>query len=431
MTPKMQTYCLGLNHRSASLDLRERFSWDGSELRAFLREQMAHSEIQEIAVLSTCNRMELYFAAQGAHFERLLKALSELSGVSLRQLEDCTYQLSGEESISHLFRVAAGLDSLVVGEPQILGQVSRAYEFAQTSRTSGKELSKLFQAALSCGKRVQTETKINQFADSIPSLAVKLAVQTHPQLDHAHVMLIGAGEMAELAVGSFRKRGVEQFTVVSRTLEHAEELAQKWGGRAAALANLPRLLEKVDIVLSSTSAQDYIITRALLKEALAARHSRPLLLLDIAVPRDVEPTARRLRNVRLYDMEDLEQRAAQFRTRQKSEVQHAEEIVEHEVARFREYAQHLTVSPLIKRLRHQAEEMRRAELEKALQRLSGLSPSQQRQVNQLTRSIVNKILHEPTMQIRHQAAINGGGESDYFDWVSELFGLSEEQKSPE
>lgn len=422
----MTVYCFGLNHLTAPLDLREKLSWEEDKLRHFLETQAAHPEIEEIAVLSTCNRVEVYFVSQAANFGKIAETLSEFSAVPSQELIQNSYELTGSELVEHLFCVASGLDSLLLGEPQILGQVARAYEFAQSCGTSGKGLSKLFQAALSCGKRVQTETTINQHTSSIPSLAVKLASKEHPDLSKAHIMLVGAGEMAEIAMQAFQKRGASKFTVVSRTLKSAQSLAKKWNAHADTIENLPKLLSEVDVVLSSSSAQGFIIGEAMLKESLDARSQKSLVILDIAVPRDVDFSVRRLPDVKLYDMDDLQQRAEQFRTLRNEQAKKAEGIIDNEAGNFQNYLDNLNFVPLIKDLRRQAETIRKAELQRALQRLPGLDAAQEQQINRLTQSIVQKILHPPTTYLRQEAASKNGDRENYAEWARELFGLSSE-----
>lgn len=418
--------CIGLNHHTAPLALREKFAWEGEVLRAYMHEHLASGKADEVVVLSTCNRVEAYFGNPHAEPEELLHSLANGAGVALSELDDKAYHLEDGQVVQHLFRVAAGLDSMAIGEHQILGQVARAYDFARECGAAGKQLSKLFQGALACGKRVQTETRINQLGASVPSLAVKLAAQQIPDLAKAAVLIVGAGDMAGLAVQAFRKRGVMQFTVANRTWEGAQKLAASWGAKVDVLENIPDLIGKADIILASSSAPHHLITAEMLRRAAKARASVPLVILDIAVPRDVDPAARRLDNIHLYDIDDLEDQAASLRVQHQAELSKAVTIVEVQLADFTTYLQEQQVVPLIKRVRGQAEAIRKAELERALRNLPELGGQDLEQIDRLTRSIVKKLLHHPTLHLRQQAAQANGDTDQYAKWVEELFGLDDE-----
>ena len=422
----MAVYCFGINHLTAPLDLREKLSWEKEKIRHFLKKQAAHHDIEEIAMLSTCNRIEVYFVSQEAEFDEVIETLADLSSLTSPELKQNGYILEGKELVQHLFLVASGLDSLLMGEAQILGQLARAFEFAQSCGTIGKSLSKLFQASLSCGKRVQTETTINQHSSSIPSLAVKLASKENPEFSMAQIILVGAGEMAEIAMEAFQKRGASNFAVVSRTIESAQKLARKWNARAHSIEELPELLIEADIVLSSSSTQGYIISDEMIIKSMHARSQKTMVILDIAVPRDVDPNVRRIDHVQLYDMDDLQERAEQYYSLGKKEAKKAEDIIEKELVKYLNYLDNLQFVPLIKDLRNQAEKIRQTELERALQQISGLDSAQEQQITQLTQSIVKKILHSPTKYLRQVAASKNGDANSYDDWARELFGLNKE-----
>lgn len=420
----MDLYCLGLSHHTAPLALREKLAMGEKATRAFLNAQRSTGKVVEIAMLSTCNRVEVYFASPHASFDQMIEDLAAANNTKLQEVEDHSYALQGDEGVSHLFRVAAGLDSMVVGEAQILGQVSQAYQRAHTCQTVGPQLSKLFQAAIFSAKRVQTETELSRLSTSVPSLAVKSASRHGKRLDQAHVLLVGAGEMAELAVEAFRKRGVKQFSVVSRTLRSAEKLARRWDGRAGTLDHLADYLTEADVLLSSSSSPKVLVEKKMIEQVMATRANRSLLILDIAVPRNVHPDVGTLENVFLYDMEDLQRAIGVSQSARGKEIRRAEKIVENEIRDFVASLAGLDVTiPVIRGLREQAENIRQGELQKTLRRLPGLTQEQQEQITALTRSIVQKILHNPTRHLRQRAGENG---DRYVDLARQLFGLDQE-----
>jgi len=418
--------CIGINHHSAPLALREKFAWDPAQLRGYLQRELSAGNADEVLVLSTCNRVEAYFAGVRVSPQVLSESLADTAGVAHSRFMEKAYLLDGEEAIRHLFEVAAGLDSMAVGEHQILGQVARAYDFARECGATGKQLSKLFQAALACGKRVQTETHINQLGASIPALAVKLAARLIPDLSQARVLLVGAGDMAGLAVQAFRKREVARFTAVSRTLESAQALASSWEATADVLTNLPSLVQQADIILTSTTAGSYLLTEEMLRAATAARDGAPLVILDIAVPRNVDPASRQLPHVYLYDIDDLEGQAAAMQGQRQQELHKAQRLVNAEVDNYHHYLQQQRLVPLIKQVRGEAESIRKAEFERALQKMPGVDPEDLKQIDWLTRSIVKKLLHHPTLHLREQATAANGRTELYAEWIKELFGLSHE-----
>ncbi len=299
--------CLGLSHRTAPIALRERLHYSADTLKDTLNR---HVGLQELVILSTCNRLELYAVAQTEDFDSLIALIEDTSGVPRPNFDShlyCCY--SGADTVPHLFRVAAGLDSLILGEPQILGQVTHAYEAARKQSTTGPILSALFRSAIRTGKRARAETAISRNPASSSSVAARLAQNVVPNLGNAQVLIIGAGEMAELAIEALRSRGVKRISVISRTLERAEQLAARWGGQALTFDNLIETLVSADIVISSTSAPHFIITPDKARAAMNHRPHRPLVCIDIAVPRDVAPDVTDIPNVHCYDVDYLK---AQF-----------------------------------------------------------------------------------------------------------------------
>ncbi|MGH2582259.1 MAG: glutamyl-tRNA reductase [Anaerolineales bacterium] len=420
-----QLLCLGFNHLSSPLEMREKLIWTKDRLLAFMRDQVARNGYPEIAILCTCNRVEAYAMAANMNFVTLLDAWSVAAHVEPRQLVECGYQLAGESAVRHLFKVAAGLDSVVVGEHQILGQVASDYRLALSSGTAGKSLSNLFQAALNCGKRIQTQTTLNRLNSSIPSLAVKIVCMQQDDAAKSRVVVVGAGEMAELAIKAFLARGLKKITVVSRSVERAKRLAQTWGVETGEFSDLTRLLRTSDVLFSSTSAEEYIVTREQMKEVMRSRQATPLAIIDIAVPRDVDPEVGLLANVRLYDMADLEKMAAEMSSLQKRQIVEAERIVDEEFGKYINHLKQQSAVPVIKELRQQVEGIRKSELERSLRNMPHLDSLQKQEMERLTKSITKKILHQPTLQLKKYAANNGNDEI-YNEWVRGLFGLKSE-----
>jgi glutamyl-tRNA reductase len=436
IVPEVHILCVGLNHQTASVALRERLAFSTHRLeqaltRSIEGNESGPGEIEELVILSTCNRVEVYAVSQQPAFDLLEAFLSEPQNIpacelspgelSPGELSPSLYHLIDGDAIKHLFRVAAGLDSLVIGEPQILGQVAQAYEAAKQNGSAGKILSQLFQAAIRAGKRTHTETTISRNPASIASVAVHLMSETVPDLPTARVLVLGAGEMAELSVESLRKRGVKDITVVNRTLEKAQELARRWDGQAGALYMLPEYLPDMDIVISSTGAPHTIIQREMVQKAIRERPHRPIVFMDIAVPRDVDEGVRDLAGVRLFDMDKLSENLHTSLAQRQSQVPLVEAILAEEQAAFEAYLAALHVVPIIVEIREQANSIRQNEVEKALRRMPHLTPEMERQIEALTISIVNKILHNPTSRLREEAQSPEAG--NYADITRYLFGL--------
>lgn len=418
----MKIHCLGLSHHTASVSLRERMALSPQAAAALIRSETASGNaISEAVLLSTCNRVEIYIVADQPSFAALESWLAQQCGLPIEAFAPACYRLLDEDALAHLLRVAAGLDSAVLGEPQILGQITEAYASARAQGTAGQVLSRLFQTAIHAGKRVRTETAISQNPASISSVAVALIAKTVPNLPAAEIIVLGAGEMAELAVEALRKRGAHRITVINRTLTRAQELAGRWQGKAAAFDALPGLLPDADVVIASTGAPHAILSAALIEQAMQARRRRPLVLMDIAIPRDVDPKAGQLPDVQLFDLDSLSAQLESSRARRAAEIPAVEAILAEEQAAFMEYLAMLDVLPIIAGLRQQADAIREAELDKTLRRLSDLSPETRQQLDLLTRSIVNKLLHTPTLRLRETAATPHA--ADYANLTRTLFGL--------
>jgi glutamyl-tRNA reductase len=419
-------FLLGINHTTANVDLRERLAFSPQRIEISLARLgcgngKTCTGIQEIVILSTCNRVEIYAVANAIDFDYLDAFLSETSGVSRDDFCQHTYKLSDEEAVTHLLGVACGLDSQVLGEPQILGQVTHALGLARSQGVAGKILSRLFQRAIHAGKRARTETAIGQQPASVASVAVNLISQLTPDLSSARVMLLGAGEMAEIAVQSLIKRGVSEFLVVNRTLARAEELARRWNGKAAPFEAIGNLLSIVDVMICSTGAPHAIIFPDLVAPIMEERPDRPLAIMDIAVPRDVDPKVADIPGVFLFDMDALSTGLEESIASREAEIPHVEAIVTEEKQQFIDYLITLDIVPLIIEMRRRADAIRQAELEKTIRRLPKLSAQEQASIDALTRAIVSKILHNPTARLRLESG--GPDAADYAQVTRGLFGL--------
>lgn len=420
----MRLHCLGINHQTAEVSTREKLAFDINQTKSFWEALRKETErkVDELVVLSTCNRVEIYAVSEQPFFAELEKSLVELRDISGKDIGHLFYRLVDEQVISHLLRVSSGLDSMVLGEPQILGQVTEAYQTGLEIGSCGKMLSKLFQSAISTGKRVRTETDISKNSMSVSSLAAQVTEQIVGNVSDSQITLLGAGEMAELAIEALKKRGANKFIVISRTINSACTLAQKWDGHAGTMENLAGALENTDILLTSTSAPHTIIHRSLIEGIMANRPNRPLVIIDIAVPRDVASDVKDIAGVSLFDIDRLNQGVVKAVESRESEIPKVEKIIDEEYLTFKEYFGSLKVLPVIAGIRQQANAIRQQELEKALRQLDGIDPKQQERIKALTHAIVQKILHEPTIRLRQEA--NGPNGEKYAVAVSELFGLN-------
>lgn len=403
----------------------------GTEAPAVLADLVDSGAAAEAVLLSTCNRTELYLSLAD-----LARGDTAFRAILADRLESPSDKLSGylylhrdQSAAGHLFRVASGLDSMVLGEPQIQGQVREAYQLAQETRglagpVVGATLNRMFQTALGVGGRVRTETELGLGAASISSAAVELAKKIFGSLRGRHALVMGAGEMSELTLELLRAEGVRSWVVTNRTYDRASELARKWGGRAIPWDELGSGLPGAEIVICSTSAPHPVLTLERFRAALPRGASRPLCIIDIAIPRDVDPQVGKEPNVFLYNIDDLRQIVDDSLERRRAEIPRAEEIVEYAVSEFWSWYASLAVVPTIRDLRDRGEQVRRAEVERMLRRLSHLPAEDQQAIDAMTRSLLNKLLHSPTVRLR-EAAGNGRGTS-VLDSVRYLFELDKE-----
>lgn len=418
--------CVGVSFQTAPIALRERLCVDGEALQATLSRVRAGCEglppgIRELAILSTCNRVEFY-AAVGPDCERgaLRSLFADVTAMPAEAAEH-VYELAGSDAVSHLFRVAAGLDSLVIGEAQIVGQVGEAYARAAANGASGPVTDSLFQGALRAGRRARSETGINRKPATVSSVAVWLASDAVRDLSRAAVLVVGAGEMGELAVNALRHRGARDIRVVSRTHEHAARLADRVGGRTFSFMQLREAIAEADIVITSTAAPHSIITRAMVEEAMSARPDRALTFIDIALPRDVEASVAALPNVHVHDLDGLKRHVDASVAERATEIPRVEAIVADEVEICLAALRRLDIAPLIGALRTKAEAIRTVTLERTAQHFAHLSEADRERIAAFSESLVNRLLHEPMVQLRASAA--GGRASELAAAVRDLFAL--------
>ncbi|OPY61944.1 MAG: Glutamyl-tRNA reductase [Syntrophorhabdaceae bacterium PtaU1.Bin034] len=397
----MHLTVLGLNHNTAPLDVREKIFIPEDQQADVLKKLRAEG-IGEAAIISTCNRTEIYVSGPDAEEAEsaITRTLVERFAVDRKSLHDYTYALTNEEAYKHLFIVASGLDSMVVGEPQILGQVKDAYRTAVTHRSSGPFFDRLFHRAFQVAKRVRTETRIGYNPVSISGMAVELARKIFGDLEQKKILVLGAGEMCEIALKHFKKEGLQEILVANRTFGKAQQLAEEIIGTPYPFEDIPELLLKVDMVLSSTGAEKPIIDRNMVLHAMKKRKNRPLFFIDIAVPRDVEPGVNDIENAYLYDIDDLKELSQIHLSNRLQESEKAHAIVDEEVGKFTSWLKQLDMNPLITEIRESLEAMRQAELRKTLQKMKDTDPETIKQIDMLTRAIVNKLVHPHIMMIK-------------------------------
>jgi len=397
----MQLYAFGINHQTAPLEVRERIAFNAEGLTSALRDLVGHEPVREAAIISTCNRTELYCNAQDPH-----KAVSWLAGYHQMRssvLEPYLYSLPREQAVKHAFRVASGLDSMVLGEAQILGQMKQAVRSAEKAGTLGLVLHKLFQQTFSVAKEVRTRTDIGASSVSMAAAAVRLAERIFPAIAEQKVLFVGAGEMIELTARHFVAQNPRGTTFANRTLERAQLLAMQFGGQAVSINELAEVLAAHDIVVTSTASPLPIIGKGMVERALRARRHRPILMVDLAVPRDVEAEVARMDDVFLYSVDDLGRVVQEGRDARAAAVSEAEHIIDTKVVDFMQWLGGREAVPTIRALRDQAERARRHEVDRALRLLRKGEPAE-RVLEMLSQSLTNKLMHAPT------AALHDGAE---------------------
>jgi glutamyl-tRNA reductase len=422
----MHLLLVGLSHRTAPVELRERVDFAARGIDSALDALLAREAHREAIIVSTCNRAEIYAAAEDAARARqdLASFISEFNGVSSADIAPHVYDLADLEVARHLFRVAAGLDSLVVGEPQILGQVKSAHAAAAKARAAGPVLNRLFHASFAAGKRVRTETQLGSGAVSVSYAAVSLARKIFGDLAGRTVVVVGAGEMGKLTALHMKSQGVQHVTIVSRTMAHAARTAEAIGGASAApWDELDTVLGGSDIVITATGAAAPILTKAHIEAIMRSRRSRPLFIIDIAMPRDVEPAAGELEQVFLYNIDDLQATVRENLARRANEVARAEVIVDEEIDKFAAWFRSRSAVPTIVALRQRFEAIRRAELERLDTKLASLPPEARARVDEVTHLIIEKLLLTPTEQLK--AAGDADAVAAYSEALGRLFALAD------
>jgi glutamyl-tRNA reductase len=423
-------FLLGVSHRTAPVDLRERLDFASRDVGAAVEVLAARASAAESVVLSTCNRSEIYVAAAdpSAARDELVAFLSDYHELPRDVFLPHLFTYDDAAAAHHLFRVAAGLDSLVVGEPQILGQVKDAFQVAAERHCTGPLLSKTFHSAFGVGKRVRTETALGEGAVSVSFAAVALARKIFGKLQGRRVLVVGAGEIAALTAQHLRSHGVAEIVITSRTAAHAEALAAEVGGRAVPWSGMTAAIARADIVVTATGSQRPIITRADVAAATGRRRPDPLFIIDIAVPRDVDPSVAEIEQVFLYNVDDLQNIVQENLARRGAEIARAEAIVAEELARFTSWQRSRRAIPTVVALRQRFDEIRRAELQRLDGRFAGLPPEARARVDEVTRLLVEKLLLEPTEQLK--ALPDEETQAIYTEAVNRLFRLGDASSEP-
>ena len=413
----------GLNHNTAPIEVRERLFVSEETIPRLVRE-LQKSGVDENIVLSTCNRTEFYFSCKNldSALDKFYQALSRHFSIEREWLEKYTYLLTDEDTYRHLFLVASGLDSMVVGEPQILGQVKDAYRLATDCNTSGFFLDKVFHKTFNVAKRIRTETKVGYNPVSISAMAIELAKKIFGELKDKKTLVIGAGEMCEIALRYFKKEGVGDIYITNRTFHNAQKLADETTGIPRPFNDLQDLLEKVDMILSSTGSERPLISRELVSVVMKKRKQKPLFFIDIAVPRDIEPSVNDLENVYLYDIDDLKELSQQHLSDRLAESEKARSIVDEEVKKFSQWLRQLDKNPLISNIYEKVEEIRSRELKKILQKNKNTDDETMKNMDLLTKGIVNKLVHP------HVTMIKENGSPAILELMKKLFRLEDDDE---
>jgi glutamyl-tRNA reductase len=420
-----QIVIIGLNHKTAPVEVRECLAFANEDNPKVLETMRQEPYVDEVVLFSTCNRVEFLLATKDTSkaTEAIKDFLAEFKKTPRDTFENALYTYEGDEAVRHIFRVASSLDSMVVGEPQILGQIKDSYQEASDHRSCGVILNRLMHRSFSVAKRVRTETGIGDHAVSISYAAVELGRKIFGELEGKSVLLIGAGEMAEQAVEHLVTNRAEPIYVANRTFERGLEIAEKFKGTAIRFEEVRDYLKQVDIVISSTGAPTYILVRSDFKGVMRARKNRPLFFIDIAVPRDIEPEINRITNVYVYDIDDLKGAIQGNIEERQQEARRGERIVDGAVVQFRRWFQSLDVVPTVVSLRDKVEEIRQAELKKTFASLTSASEDDKAAIDRLTAALVKKILHDPTVFLKESG--HRDKKSLYLDIVRSLFKLDE------
>jgi glutamyl-tRNA reductase len=425
----MNLVIVGLNHKTSPIEIREKLSFPAHSIGEPLRKLTNSYGLNEGVILSTCNRVEVL--AITSELEKgtwqIKRFLSDFHSIPLEILDEHLYVHQGEAAVKHLFRVAAGLDSMVMGEPQILGQVKDSYGYAVEHGTAGIIVNKLYHKAFQVAKRVRTETKIGESAVSISFAAVELARKIFGELAGKNCMLVGAGEMAELAARHLQSNGVREILVANRTYEKAVELVKCFSGTAIMFREFQHYLKNVDIVIASTASPNFIIKPDQILEVMKERRHKPMFFIDISVPRNVDPLVNNIDNCYVYDVDDLQGVVVANLQERHKEAEDAERIILEEIDKFYRWIKSLDVVPTIIALRQECDSIRKAEIARAMPSLQNLGPKEVKILEAMTTAIVNKILHHPVTHLKREANKIEGDL--YIDTIRKLFDLSIDEEA--
>jgi len=415
----MSFLAFGINHKTASVDVREKVAFDVQRLDEALKALTLVSGVDETVILSTCNRTEIYCAGEELSVDALLAWLADFHQTDLQNVISCSFSFYDKAAITHVMRVASGLDSLVLGEPQILGQLKSAYSSALEAKTVNGPLGRLFEHSFSVAKRVRTETAIGENSVSVAAAAVNLARQLFADFADNTALLIGAGKTTELVARHLKQSGIKRLIIANRTLARAQELSRLVGGEAALLGDIPDLLKEADIVIASTASALPILGKGAVERALKSRKHRPFFMVDIAVPRDIEPQVGELSDVYLYTVDDLKGVIDENVKSREGAARDAEVMVQDGYESFIAQLRASGVGNVLKLFRRQAEALQKQEYEKALSALRG-GANAEAVLNNLSRNLTNKLIHEPTVQVRRAAE---QGRDDKAEWLLNLFDI--------
>lgn len=420
----MKLTALGINHNSATLDLRERVAFSPEQLVEALQEGCDRLQTNELVILSTCNRTELFFtedANSEVALENALQWLADYHKLDPEAIRASCYEFLGEQALEHMIQVASGLDSMVLGEPQIFGQLKSAFAVAEEAGTVGPELVRLFPRVFAIAKRVRTDTAIGENPVSVAYAAVDLAGHIFADLSNTRALLVGAGETIDLVARHLTEAGLSQVVVANRTLGRARELADRFGAEAVLLADIPEVLVNADIVISSTASQLPILGKGAVEHALKQRKHRPILMIDLAVPRDIEAQVGDLKDAYLYTVDDLREIVEENLKSRQDEARKADVIIAEGVREYRQEQRSRDAVDTVKAFRTQAEQLRDAEVDKALRALERGEPAEQ-VLNALARSLTNKLIHSPTIELRRASA---EGKPEVLELARGLLGIRE------
>ena len=401
----MNILVVGLNHKTAGVDVREKLAFNGPKLEEGLQRIKTIPYVKEAVILSTCNRVEMYANVDNPQkaYESIKDFLSEFHGIERDSLETALYTHEDTNAVKHIFRVASSLDSMVVGEPQILGQIKDAFEFSLQKKTTGILLNKLMKKAISVAKRIRTETKIAENAVSISFAAVELAKKIFTDLATKSFMLLGAGDMAELAARHLTNSGVRDVIVANRTYETGCELAREFSGRAVKFEDFMQEMVHTDIVICSTGASKYVLMKEQMQKVMKERRQKPVFIIDISVPRNIDPEINNIDNVYLYDVDDLHGIIDTNKLERQKEAEKAEGIIEEEIETFQKWLASLDAVPTIVALRDRADAVKKEEIEKILNKLPALGEKEREAVEYMANAIINKLIHPPTAALKEDS----------------------------